>query len=122
MADTPTRKQLIRNDLQRTLGGMQGAYNGSRFSRGGPGLETAMAFMGAPNLAPERGWGAGGMGGSGSGQWTNWPHGGGNGNNPDTPGNPDDLMLKAGLPQWWINWLHSSGQYGGVPPTGGLLD
>jgi hypothetical protein len=30
-------------------------------------------------------------------------------------------MIKAGLPPWYVDWLHTSGQYGGVPPTPGLL-
>lgn len=125
MVDTPTktRKQLLANDFRRTAAGIQqGMMSGPGGRNGGGALGAAMGFMGAPNLAPQRGWGAGGNGSA----MFDWPslHGGGgkDPNDPNNPGNPDDPMLKAGLPQWWIDWLHSSGQYGGVPPTGGLLD
>lgn len=122
MADTPTRKQNLARSLQNDIGRTMGAYNANRFGKGGGGLDSIMAFMGAPNLAPQRGWGAGGNG-SAMFDWPNLHGGGGKDpNDPNNPGNPDDPMLKAGLPQWWIDWLHSSGQYGGVPPTGGLLD
>jgi len=30
-------------------------------------------------------------------------------------------MIKAGLPPFYVDWLRTSGQYGGVPPTPGLL-
>jgi hypothetical protein len=30
-------------------------------------------------------------------------------------------LVKAGLAPWYVDWLNTSGKYGGVPPTPGLL-
>ena len=102
---------------------------------GGP-MGAMMGFMGLPYLS--RGGGSDSAPhGSGPAPFQKmWPGGidpsmarpaapttGGDGPAVD-PNNPDGPMLKAGLPPWYIDWLHTSGQYGvwNKPPSGGLLD
>ena len=86
---TKSPKQIRYNDLMRNMGDVGGAMQANRFTnKGGAALPGIMAFMGMPNYAPQRGWGAGGSnGGFGFG----FPdiHGGG-GKKPTDPTTPPD--------------------------------
>lgn len=134
-----TPQQARQQSFQDLANQVQGGLSAGRFSpgrQGGGALGGMMAFMDMPNLAarPHYGYGTpdymgGGqqdpfaaLGGGGGGH--SKPPGTG-GNDPGTdPNNPDSAMQKAGLPSWWIDWLHTNGQYGvwNKPPAGGLLD
>ena len=139
-----TRHQQSQRFFDQILFGM--ANNGTR----GAGMGAGMGFMGLPFQTRQSGgkgssgpWmtvdprtqtvtpgfqiggQGGGLGGQGGGQGGGNGNGGGGGNDPGTdPNNPDSAMLKAGLPSWWVDWLHTNGQYGvwNKPPAGGLLD
>lgn len=135
MADTPTRtrKQNLAAEFDRTARNVGAAMQANRFTnKGGAAIPGMMAFMGMPNQAPQRGWGAGGMGGFGDFQFGGGKGGKGNGDGGDNPGgdpNPDPndpsklgyLGKAYGFPQWYIDWYNSQGVYGGVPPVQGLL-
>lgn len=101
-------------------------------------MGAVMGFMGVPNLAGgafrngqyggtqgilQRFYGPGGPGhrpkpdkpGTGG----NDPGTGGDGTGT---GNQDDQnMIKAGLPPWWVDWLHTNGEHGGWMQPPGLL-
>lgn len=130
MADTQlTKQQMNIRAGHNAMNRFDAAFNANMFNRGGGSIPGIMAFMGVPNLAggPQR---RGQYGGTQGIMQNFYGAGGGGGNKPGTGGNdpsvdpndPDAKMLKVGLPQWWVDWLHTSGQYGGVPPQGGLLD
>ena len=125
------------------MGRVDAAYNGNRFTRGGSGLPSIMAFMGMPNLAggPNRngqyggavypmgggfGGGIGGIAAMGRGGGGGGNGGGGNKTDPNAPVDPATLgdlgKLKNAFPQWYIDWFNEQGKYGGVPQVSGLLN
>lgn len=50
-----------------------------------------------------------------SGSW------GGSGASPGGKPNASSSDPLASMPQWYRDWYRTQGQYGGVPPVGGLL-
>ena len=118
--DKPTKspKQIRYNDLMRNMGDVGLAMQANRFtSKGGAAIPGIMAFMGAPNFAPQRGWG---MGGGGFGSW-GFPdiHGGGGKKPPVPPTPPDDGNGDGGgniANQWDANGYLLSLLY--PPPIG----
>ena len=107
-------------------------------SSAGP-MGAIMAFM-DPNASFYYGGGNGGQGhyGSVADMWRSahptplnvtGATGGNSGSNgtggtggTGATGLANDPRVKAGLPAWWVDWLNTSGQYGGIPHQGGLLD
>lgn len=130
MARAPlTPQQLRQQDTKALTNRVQ--YG---LTNGGP-MGAIMGFMGLPYLSRGAGGDQGGSG-SGGGFQKMWPGGidprmasaqppTTGGDDPGAGGGTDpntQAMLKAGLPPWWVDWLRTSGQYGGMPPAGGLLD
>lgn len=126
MADTPlTKRKETGADIMRRVN--RGYNSPGRNGTIGNPMGAIMGFMGAPNLAggPQRRGQYGGM----QGIMNNFYGAGGGGNKPGTGGNdpavdpndPDAEMKKVGLPSWWIDWLHTNGQYGVWNKPPGLL-
>ena len=87
------------------------AYRNSS-GRNGVGTDPMAAFAafaGLPNLAGRSQYG------HGPSQAAALPMMGGGGKKPE------DKDPLAGYPQWYKDWWHAQGQYGGVPPVQGIL-